>query len=123
MTTAFANLIPFPRPFSVPRTPRVREAESVIGEAILRRHLVKLVYGGAVEPQMFAPYVLYFGACKNVFAGGFEIARKHKRWRDFELEHLKSVALTDTRFTPGSAFRSTRSNYPHGYIFAVDFAG
>jgi hypothetical protein len=120
MTSATGTVIPFPRTFGRARGLRLSEFEASLGEAILGRELVSVVYGAAVEPQTFAPYVLYFDSAQHVFVGGCEISKRRIRWRDFEVSNIKELRAIERRFVPGAAFSSDSSHYPHGFIVAVD---
>jgi hypothetical protein len=120
MTTASADLIQFPRSLVRPRPQRRIDAEQIIVQAICERRLMSIIYSGAVEPQPFAPYVLYFDAAQRVHLGGCEMTKKRTRWRDLEVAHIRNIAVSDRRFAPGGLFSSKPSHYPHEFISAVD---
>jgi hypothetical protein len=120
MTTATANLIHFPGSFARPRPLRRIDAERIAIQAISERRLMSVIYRGSVEPQPFAPYVLYFDAAQRVHLGGYEITRKRTHWRDLEVAYIRNSVLSDRHFTPGRLFSSKPSHYAHGFISAVD---
>jgi hypothetical protein len=120
MPSTRPRVIPFTQRFAWPRGARSLEAEHVVVEAIRERRLLSVIYDGAVEPQPFAPYVLYFGEGRQVLLGGCEITKKRVQWRDIEVAHARRVELNGTRFTPGSLFNSNATQYPYGIISAID---
>ena len=120
MTMATTEPIRFPRSFAQPQPLRRIDAERAIIQAISERRLMSVTYNASVEPQPFAPYVLYFDAARRVFLGGCEITRKRTHWRDLEVAYIRSSSLREMRFTPGRLFSSKPNHYPHGLISAVD---
>jgi hypothetical protein len=120
MPSTSARVIPLTQRLAWPHRGRSLEAEHVVLDAIRERRLLSVIYDGAVEPQSFAPYVLYFGEGQQVLLGGCEITKKRVRWRDLEIAHARRVELNDTRFTPGGLFNSGAAHYPYGIISAID---
>jgi hypothetical protein len=120
MPSTSPRVIPLTQRSAWPRRARSLEAEHVVLEAIRERRLLSVIYDGAVEPQPFAPYVLYFGEGRQVLLGGCEITKKRVQWRDIEIAHVRRVELNDTRFTPGALFDSKAPHYPYGIISAID---
>jgi hypothetical protein len=120
MPSTSARVIPLTQRLEWPRHGRSLDAEHVVLDAIRERRLLSVIYDGAVEPQSFAPYVLYFGEGQQVLLGGCEITKKRVRWRDLEIAHARRVELNDTTFTPGGLFKSGAAHYPYGIISAVD---
>jgi hypothetical protein len=120
MLSASPQVIPLTQRSAWPRGARSLDAEHVVLDAIRERRLLSVVYDGAVEPQRFAPYVLYFGEGGRVLLGGCEITKKRVQWRDIEVAHVRRVELNDTTFTPGALFNSKAVDYPYGIISAID---
>jgi hypothetical protein len=90
----------------------------MICDAIRDRRLLSVVYGDAVEPQTFAPYVLYCEPGKRIVVGGCEIARRRTTWRGFEVASLRGVAASDRRFALTGPF-DARSRYRREDIIAA----
>jgi hypothetical protein len=120
MTMASTGATQFPRSFLRPQPIRRIDAERAIMQAIRERRLMSVIYDGSVEPQPFAPYVLYFDAARRVFLGGCEVTRRRTCWRDLEVAYIRSSALSERRFTPGRLFSSKPNHYPHGLLSAID---
>ena len=96
------------------------DLEQMICDAIRERRLLSVVYGHAVEPQTFAPYVLYCEPGKRIVVGGCEIGRRRTTWRGFEVASVRGVGTSERRFALSGAFDS-RSRYRiEDIIAAVD---
>jgi len=116
------NVIPL-RTRAQPRSLRRYDLEQMICDAIRDRRLLSVVYGDAVEPQTFAPYVLYCEPGKRIVVGGCEIARRRTTWRGFEVASLRAVAASDRRFALSGEFDARRRYRPEDIIAAVDLEG
>ena len=88
--------------------------------AIRERRLLSVIYGDAVEPQTFAPYVLYFGAARQVLLGGCEITRRRVKWRQFEVATARHLADTADRFTPGGVYSPKAEHHPRTVISMIE---
>ena len=100
--------------------------QQTLCEAIANKRLVELRYQRDLLNRTFAPHAVYRTTKDNLCVAGTQLVNANKPLdgrnepRNFELDEIRDLRVTDDCFTPDSRFDRFDPKYKNGIICCIE---
>ena len=102
----------------------IADLQSTLCEAVKSRNIVRLKYDDDFQFRTYAPYIVYRSSKNIVLVGGTQINNptepfEHNEPRNFDLEKITALEVTDQKSQPPSDFDALNRRYRFGIICVI----